>query len=168
MNGANTLTYGGLALTLAIVALNLRGWWKGGKKPAELGPYIGSLAVGVSWMACTGGILGWSGGMIAGGVNAAGGGAITRGTGTADGVIATGTVETLTPGGAIVVLIATAVWGAVFRSVSATVKRRMVGGLLTGVCLTLTAGAVVIANSVVLPMANLPGDAVMGWFGGEA
>ncbi|MFI7278602.1 hypothetical protein [Streptomyces sp. NPDC049879] len=165
MTGADALSIGGLAVALTILTLTGRSWWRAGKKPMDLVPFTAAASVGALWTACVGGLLGAAGGWIAGGVNVAGGEAITRGTGTADGTVATGALAALTPGGAVVVLIATAAGAVAIRAAAKTGKRRIAGGLIVGASLALTAGVASLVNRLIIPLANMPGDQIVAWFG---
>jgi hypothetical protein len=90
---------------------------------------------------CGGGLLGYLAGCTAGAVNTGGGEVVTGTTGQHAGApVTTGSLGDLTPAGAvIVVLIASGVVFA-FRAAGKDERKRMVGGVVCGVCLCLTAG----------------------------
>lgn len=134
------LTFAGAAISLAVLFLNLRPWWKGGRDPKALIPFGVSFILGALATVCTGGLLGWLAGCSAVGANTAGNKAVPGTTGTSDAALARGSLGALTPeGGVVVFLLAIGVFAA-FKAAGKSDKRRMVGGGFCGATLCLTAG----------------------------
>lgn len=134
------LTLAGAAISLAVLYLNLRPWWKGGRDPKQLLPFGGMFLLGSVSTMCTGGVLGWLAGCSATGVNKIGDKAVPATTGTRSGALAHGSLGALDENGAVVVFLATVVAAAAWKAAGKLDKRRMFGGAVCGSTLTLTAG----------------------------
>ncbi|RLU81102.1 hypothetical protein CTZ27_33205 [Streptomyces griseocarneus] len=135
-----SLTFPGAGLSLGITYLNLRPWWKGGRKWKDLMPFAGAFLLGAVSTMCVGGLLGLLAGCSAVGVNTAGDKAVGGATGQHSGALAHGSLGALTPDGAVVVFLATVAAAAAWKAASKGDQRRMLGGVVCGASLTLTAG----------------------------
>ncbi|MEU8316678.1 MULTISPECIES: hypothetical protein [Actinomycetes] len=135
------LTLAGLTIALVVLYANVRPWWKGNRDPKQLAPFGQGALLGGLATTCVGGILGWGAKRAANLANSAGDKATLGITGTqAESPITTARLGTLTPEGAvIVVLILTAVVLA-FRAAGKADKRRIAGGAFVGATLCTTAG----------------------------
>ncbi|MEU5608436.1 hypothetical protein AB0H03_06710 [Streptomyces sparsogenes] len=134
------LTFAGAAISLAVLYLNLRPWWKGGRNPKDLLPFGGAALLGALSTVCTGGLLGWLAGCSAQGANTAGEKAVPGTTGTQGAALARGTLDQLTPEGGVVVFLLTIAVGAMWKAAGKQDRRRMAGGAFCGATLCLTAG----------------------------
>lgn len=135
-----SLTLAGSAVSIGIIYLNLRPWWKSGRNPKDLAPFAGNFFLGSVSTMCTGGVLGWLAGCSATGVNKAGDTIVHGATGTSGAAIAHGSLGDLTPEGAVVVFLATVASAAAWKAAGKADKRRMIGGAVSGASLTATAG----------------------------
>ncbi|MEU7044955.1 hypothetical protein AB0A77_28405 [Streptomyces varsoviensis] len=135
------LTLAGAAISLAVLYLNVRPWWKGGRNPKDLLPFGGMFLLGAISTACTGGLLGWLAGCTAIGVNTAGNKAVHATVGSAQGsALAHGVLGSLSQEGGVVVFVAAVAAAAAWKAAAKTDKRKMAGGAICGASLTLTAG----------------------------
>lgn len=136
----NQLTFAGAAVSLAVLFLNLRPWWKGGRDPKQLIPFGSAFILGALATVCTGGLLGWLAGCSAVGANTAGNKAVPGTTGTPDSVLARGSMGQLTAEGGVVVFLLAIGVAAAWKAAGKSDKRRMFGGGFCGMTLCLTAG----------------------------
>lgn len=134
------MTLAGVAISLAILLLNLRGWWKSGRQLKDLWPFTQTFMLGALATICAGGILGWLAGCTAQGVNTAGDKVVPGTTGTNGGAIAYGSLGNLTQEGGAVVFVLTVLVVAAWKAAGKTEQRRMAGGAICGSTLCLTAG----------------------------
>lgn len=163
---ATHLTVSGLAVALTLIALNARAWWRAGKRPKDAGPFLGGLALGALMAACTGGILKWVAGLTAAGTNTIGSVA-TGGIGASGGAIAPAPTAGLTPGGAIIVVAATALGAVAVKAASKTITWRLAGGIVVGASLAIAAGPSGLLDSTLYAAANSIGDWIIGWANGS-
>lgn len=141
MTTATGLTLGGLVIALVILIANLRPWWKGGRDPKQLVPFSYGLALGSVSTICMGGLLGWLAGCTAGVGNRVGDKGVGMVTGSrGSSTLARGDLGHLTPEGAIVVVLLTAIVFLAWRSAGKQDKKRIFGGAYCGATLCLTAG----------------------------
>lgn len=164
---ATALSYGGLAVTLAIIAVFTALWIRKGKDPKQLGPFAGGIALGALAVACTGGVFGWLGGAAGAAVNTAGT-AATGAAATADGTVNGAATAGLTPGGAMVVVVAFAVGVFIAKVAAKAVTWQIIFGFLAGAAVALTAGGAGVLDGTLYAGANALGDAVLGAFNGDA
>lgn len=135
------LTIAGAAVSVAVLIINVRSWWKGNRELKALIPYGGGLVTGASWTLCIGGVLGWVAVQAVEANNKVGGKAVTGATGVSGGgTLAHGSMGALTYPGACAVLIAAVIGGIVWKAAGKTDKKRMLGGVLSGLTLCATAG----------------------------
>jgi hypothetical protein len=163
---ASGITLAGLGLSLAILYLNWRKWWKGGRKVGDLIPFSSGFLLGALGTVCTGGLLGWLSGCTRQAVNTAGGKVVPGATGTSDGAIEQGSLGQLSPEGGVVVFVLAVGVAAAYKAAGKDEKKRMTGGLICGFTLCVTAGIAGILND--LPTAiNAVGVAGRGLFEGK-
>lgn len=134
------LTLSGAAISLAVLYLNLRPWWKGGRNPKDLVPFGVSFLLGALSTVCVGGLLGWLAGCSATGANTVGEKTVPGATGTQDAALARGSLGQLTTEGGVVVALLTVAVGAMWKAAGEKDRRRMAGGAWCGATLCLTAG----------------------------
>ncbi|MFC0601863.1 hypothetical protein [Streptomyces palmae] len=136
-----TMTIGGAAISLAIFIVNARSWWKGNRELKALIPYGGGLVTGASWTLCIGGVFGWVAVQAVDMGNKTGNKAVAATTGAQDGGgLAHGSLGTLSYAGACAVLVAAIVGAIVWKAAGKADKKRMAGGVFTGLTLCATAG----------------------------
>lgn len=134
------MTLAGVAISLAILALNLRTWWRGGRQLKDLWPFAQTFLLGGIATICAGGILGWLAGCTAQGINTAGEKVVPGTTGTGSGAIAYGSLGDLSPEGGVVVFLLTVLTVAGWKAAGKQEQRRAIGGAICGATLCLTAG----------------------------
>lgn len=137
----NTLSLCGAVLSIAVLILNLRTWWKGNREIKALIPFGGGVIQGTSWTLCVGGLLGWVAVRSASAGSTAGDWAVSRVTGKGGGALSAGSAGTLTVPGACVVVVALIVGIVLFKAAGKADKKRILGGLFVGTTLCGTAGA---------------------------
>ncbi|CAM5682169.1 MULTISPECIES: hypothetical protein [Streptomyces] len=131
----------GAVLSVAVLIVNFRSWWKGNRELKALIPFGGGLVTGTSWTMCVGGILGWFAQRTAAMGSTAGDWAVSRITGKSGGTLVSGSAGTLTTAGAGVVVVALILGVVVFKAFGKNDKKKALGGLLVGMTLCATAGA---------------------------
>ncbi|MFE2930628.1 hypothetical protein [Streptomyces sp. NPDC059278] len=135
------LTLSGATVSIAVLAINVRSWWKSKREIKDLLPFGGGLVQGASWTLCVGGLLGWVAVRAAGAGSSAGDWSVSRVTGTGGGgTLAAGSMGALTSGGACVVVAALIVGFVMFKAAGKEAKKKIIGGLFVGLTLTATAG----------------------------
>lgn len=130
----------GAVLSVAVLIINIRTWWKGNRELKALVPFAGGLINGSAWTLCAGGLLGWVAVSTAAAGSTAGDWAVSRVTGQGGGSLTQGSMGALTPAGACVVVIALIVGGVAFKGLGKVDKKRALGGLFVGLTLCATAG----------------------------
>ncbi|MGW1463857.1 hypothetical protein ACWCPT_05815 [Streptomyces sp. NPDC002308] len=142
MNTAQTgATLAGCALALAILGLQLRKWWVGGRAIKDLIPTVQGFITGALGTACAGGLAGWLAGCTRQVASGVGGKVITGTTGTDAGTpIASGAIGALTPEGGVVVFLVMVLLVATYKAAPKEEKGKLVGALASGFVLCATAG----------------------------
>jgi hypothetical protein len=139
---ALSLSLAGVALALAVLYANLRPWWNGGRDPKALVPYGSGWLLGSLATVCVGGALGWGAAGIAGLTAAAGDTVIGVVIGTGAAQLATTRMGTLTPAGGVVTFLVLVAVILLHRASGKQDRRRIAGGLITGVVLAFLPGVV--------------------------
>lgn len=134
------LTFAGAAISLGVLYLNLRPWWKGGRNPKDLLPFGGAALLGALSTVCTGGLLGWLAGCSTTGANTAGEKGVPGATGTNSGALAKGSLGQLTPEGGVIVFLLAVTVAAMWKAAGKQDRKRMYGGAFCGSTLCMTAG----------------------------
>lgn len=144
------LSLAGAVVCLGIAYFNLRKWWDGNRELKGLAPFAQSTLMGVLATLCAGGLLGWLSGCTRQGISTAGDQAASGITGTPTGspMAAQSLAGQLTPEGGVVVALAAAITVAAYKAANKDDKRRMLGGLICGSCLAITAGVAGILNGL--------------------
>ncbi|WP_326811650.1 hypothetical protein [Streptomyces scopuliridis] len=165
MNTAGT-TLAGAAIAVVILALNLRKWWTGGRALKDLIPTAQGLVTGAFGTVCAGGLAGWLSGCTRQITNFGGGKAVTGTTGTdSSSPIASGSLGALTPEGGVVVFVFFCVTVAAYKSFNKEEKGKLIGGIVAGSVLCVTAGIAGMLTG--LPdVANQLGDSARAAFEG--
>ncbi|MFE0079191.1 MULTISPECIES: hypothetical protein [Streptomyces] len=147
MNGATGLTLTGLAVSLAVLWMNFRPWWKGSREFKQLVPFAQGFLLGAVSTVCTGGALGWLAGCSAGAANSGGERGVKAMTGSADsGALTRGSLGTLTPEGAVIVFLLTVGVVIAWKAAGKQEKKRTTGGAFVGATLCVTAGVASLLN----------------------
>ncbi|MFJ3097369.1 hypothetical protein [Streptomyces hydrogenans] len=140
------LSLAGVALAAAVVWANIRPWWKSGRDPKALAPYLSTFLLGLLATMCVGGLLGWGASGIAGLFTTGGNAAVDAAAGTQGTAFSGARMGALTPeGGTIVTLYAIGI-GLAWKAAGKAEKRRMLGGLLTGAALGFLPGVVLLLD----------------------
>jgi hypothetical protein len=164
---STALTLGGAAVSTAVAIINIRTWWKGTRELKALVPYGGGLITGASWTLCVGGIFGWIAVQAVEANNKVGGKAVTGATGASGSEsLAHGTMGHLTYPGACVVLVAAIIGGIAWKAAGKADKKRMLGGMLNGLTLCVTAG-IAQAMQWVPDLYNALGEGAANIFNGQ-
>ncbi|MEU7596423.1 hypothetical protein AB0B79_25835 [Streptomyces sp. NPDC039022] len=139
MNAA--MTVAGAVVSVAILIINVRSWWKGNRELKAAVPFGGGLITGAAWTMCVGGLLGWFATQAVEASNKVGDKAVSAVTGAkGGGGLAQGSVGALTYPGACAVLVAAVIGFIVWKAAGKTDKKRMIGGVFAGATLCATAG----------------------------
>lgn len=166
MNQQTGLTLVGLALSLAVLAANLYPWWTGNRDAKQLEPFGTGFLLGTLSTMCAGGLLGLLAGCAPRAANEAGDRAVAGVTGaTSTSTVAHSTLGQLTPEGALIVFLATALVVLAWKKAGKKDKKRIAGGALCGVTLCTTAG-VASALSWLPGLVNGAGDQLKAAFEG--
>ncbi|WP_326768649.1 hypothetical protein OG978_32665 [Streptomyces sp. NBC_01591] len=142
MNTATTgATLAGCTVAFAILFLNLRKWWTGGRALKDLIPTIQGFITGALGTICAGGLAGWLAGCTRQAANTGGDKVISGTTGTGAGsAIASGSMGQLTEEGAVVVFLVFLALVASYKAASKEDKGRLIGTMIAGFILCATAG----------------------------
>lgn len=136
------LSLAGALICIGILYAQLRRWWTGNREPKLLLPLAQGTLMGALGTLCAGGVLGLLSGCARQGVSAGADKAVSglTGTGTGTPMAAASLAGRLTPEGGVVVALATAATVIAYKAASKEDKKRLLGGLLVGSCLTVVAG----------------------------
>lgn len=150
MNTATTgVTLAGAAIAAAILFVQLRKWWAGGRTLKDLIPTIQGLITGALGTVCAGGLLGWLAGCTRQAANGVGGKVVTSTTGTDSGTpLASGSLGQLTPEGGVVVFILAIALVVSYKAAGKDDKGRLLGALAAGFILCATAGVAGMLNGL--------------------
>ncbi|MGW2389591.1 hypothetical protein ACWCYK_08840 [Streptomyces lydicamycinicus] len=135
------LTIAGTVVSVAILIINVRSWWKGTREIKAAVPFGGGLITGAAWTTCAGGLFGWFATQAVEASNRVGDKGISVTTGVkGGGGLAHGSLGQLTYPGACAVLIAAVIGAIVWKAAGKQDKKRMLGGVFSGLTLCVTAG----------------------------
>ncbi|MFE3762286.1 hypothetical protein ACFXPI_11035 [Streptomyces sp. NPDC059104] len=136
------LSLAGALVCIAILYTQLRRWWVGNRDPKVLLAFAQGLLMGALGALCAGGLLGLLTGCTRQGVSATANKGVTGLTGSGAGspMAAASLAGRLTPEGAVIVALATVATVIAYKAASKDDKRRLLGGLIVGACLTAVAG----------------------------
>lgn len=136
---------------------------RGGRNWRELRMFGFSFAVGVLAMTTAGGAIGYAAHWTGSASGTVGDWALKWLTGAASQTIGRHGLGPLGAGGSVVLLALVFSLGLILRSTSnKKIKRDVVFGTLTGICLGPTAGILGLAGVVLVPAVNMLGDKLVG------
>ncbi|MCZ1006353.1 hypothetical protein [Streptomyces lydicus] len=159
------LTITGAALSLIVLSLAIRTWWKGNRAFKPMLPSLWGVVIGASLLLCAGGLLGWVAVKSISANSAAGDWAVKRTTGHSGGALHSGGMGTLTTPGACVLVVVVALAIVVFTKASKTIRWKLLGGAYVGVTLCATAGVAQVMQW--LPDTyNYAGQSIVDFFNG--
>ncbi|MER6103606.1 hypothetical protein ABT115_15110 [Streptomyces sp. NPDC001832] len=134
-------TLAACAIAVAILGIQLRKWWTGGRAWKDLLHTVQGFVTGALGTACAGGILGWLAGCTRQVANGAGGKAVTGVTGTESSApIATGSIGQLSEEGGAVVFLVAVILFVTYKAVGKDEKGKLLGAMAAGFILCATAG----------------------------
>lgn len=177
---SNTLTSAGLAVGLALLAVEHITWWRGGsggaaaatggkgkgkgapaaapagkaRDPQALVPFWSGVAFGTLMVACPAGLLGTAAGFLRWGGNGIGGLVMSWMTGTNASAIASAGAPALDQYGALVVTALVIVLWLLRKKVPKITKGRFKKGIFVGVLLAIGTGVFAYIGNAVIPGAN--------------
>jgi hypothetical protein len=136
------LSLAGAFVCLGIAYFNIKKWWDGSRELKNIAPFAQSTVMGALASLCGGGLLGWLSGCTRQGVSTVGDQAVSGIAGTGGGapLASQSLAGQLTPEGGVVVALAAVITVAAYKAAGKDEKRRVAGGLVCGMCLTITAG----------------------------
>jgi hypothetical protein len=136
---------------------------RGGRNWRELRMFAFAFAVGVLAMTTAGGAIGYAAHWTGSASGTVGDWALKWLTGAQSQTIGRHGLGPLGPGGSVVLVALVFSLGLILRSTSnKKLKRDVVYGTLTGICLGPTAGILGIAGVVLVPAVNMLGDKLVG------
>lgn len=155
----STVSLGGVAIGVALLlAFLLRWWFQEKHKPARLIPFVLSVAYGMLLILSAGGVTGWLSGMALWGSNGVGDLSLVYGVGGSTQDVTRARQLVLTPGGHVIVLLATVTLICLWKWAGGKVPHyKIAWGTLTGICLALSG---TLAGAAAVPL----GSAV-NWLG---
>ncbi|MFE4691243.1 hypothetical protein ACFRH6_14435 [Streptomyces sp. NPDC056749] len=169
-----TLTTAGLAVGIALLAIEHVTWWRGGggaaaagKKgggPAEAGgkakdpkaliPFWFGVGFGTLMVACPAGLLGYGAGILRWGGNGAGGLVMSWMTGQNAATIANGAAPSIDGNGALIVTALVIVLWLLRKKFGKAIKGRWWKGVLVGVLIAIGTGIFAVIGNMVVPGVN--------------
>ncbi|MFJ1695677.1 hypothetical protein ACIOHC_11085 [Streptomyces sp. NPDC088252] len=166
---AYTLTSAGLALGVALLAVEHITWWRGGgggkgaaaaegggkaKDPMELIPTWFGIAFGTLMVACPAGLLGYASGFLRWGGNGIGGLVMSWMTGTDAQTVSNSAAPRLDYGGALVVTALVITLWLLRKKFPKVTKGKFKKGIFIGVLLAIGTGIFAMIGNLVVPSAN--------------
>ncbi|MFW3459683.1 hypothetical protein ACN24K_01650 [Streptomyces microflavus] len=129
------------AIAIAILGIQLRRWWVGGRAWKDLLHTVQGFITGALGTICAGGLLGWLAGCTRQIANGGGSKAVTGITGTDSSTpIATGSIGQLTEEGGVIVFLLAVLLFITYKAVSKEDKGKLLGSMAAGFILCVTAG----------------------------
>ncbi|MFE9300546.1 hypothetical protein [Streptomyces sp. NPDC006856] len=131
------------AIAIAILGIQLRNWWVGGRAWKDLLPTIQGFVSGGLATICVGGLGGWLAGCVRQVANGGGSKAVTGVTGTESSTpIAASSMGQLTEEGGVVVFLLAVLLFVTYKAASKEDKGKLLGAMVAGMILCVTAGVV--------------------------
>ncbi|MFB6813100.1 hypothetical protein ACFCV8_00935 [Streptomyces sp. NPDC056347] len=168
-----TLTSAGLALGIALLAVEHVTWWRGGggkksggpgaataegggkaKDPMELIPGWFGIAFGTLMVACPAGLLGYASGFLRWGGNGIGGAIMSWMTGADAQTIANSSAPRIDQGGALVVTALVVTLWLLRKKFPKATRGKFKKGVFIGVLLAIGTGVFAMIGNLVVPGAN--------------
>ncbi len=172
---SSAITGAGLAVGIALIAVEAYRWWKtgggasaagggggGGRDPKALVPFGGGIGFGTLMVACPAGLLGVSAGFLRWGGNSFGDFLMRSMTGQTSATVATGGAPALDGNGALIV---TAVVLALFllrKSFPKVSKGKFWRGVFAGTLIGIGTGMFAVIGQLVVPSVNSLGAQLLG------
>jgi hypothetical protein len=181
-----SLTLGGLAIGVFLLAWELWQWWRGGgsapaaaprgkgkgapaaapagrsRDPKALVPFASGLMFGSLCVACPAGLLGTFSGVLRSLGNAGGGAVMEHATGQSPAVIAQGAAPALDSHGAFIVTVALLLVIVAWKKLSKVIKGKFRNGVWCGTLLAITTGVFAVIGQMAVPSANQLGATLVG------
>lgn len=150
---STSVSLGGVAVgTALLVAFGIRWWFQEKHKPARLVPFLLAVAYGMLLVLSGGGILGWLSGAALWGSSGLGDMALVYGVGGSTMDVTRARQLVLTPGGHVIVLIATVVLIALWKWAPGKVPHyKIAWGSMTGISLGLSGS---LAGAAAIPLGS--------------
>ncbi|MFE1349833.1 hypothetical protein [Streptomyces sp. NPDC058757] len=170
---STAITGAGLAVGIALLAVEGYRWWKtgggaaaaaggAGRDPKALAPFGGGLAFGTLMVACPAGLLGTAAGVLRWGGNSFGDFLMSTLTGQRSSAVGSGTAPSLDGPGALVV---TALVLALFllrKGFAKIAKGKFWRGVAAGTLLAIGTGTFALVGELVVPGVNNIGAQLLG------
>ncbi|WP_420169022.1 hypothetical protein [Streptomyces violaceoruber] len=129
------------AIAIAILGIQLRKWWVGGRAWKDLLPTIQGFVTGGLATICVGGLGGWLAGCTRQLANGGGSKAVTGVTGTdSSSPIAASSLGQLTEEGGVLVFLLAVLLFVTYKAASKDDKGKLLGAMAAGMILCVTAG----------------------------
>lgn len=168
---SSAITGAGLAVGIALIAVEAYRWWKtggggagasGGRDPKGLIPFGGGIGCGTLMVACPAGLLGTGAGFLRWGGNSFGDFLMSSMTGQKSSTVATGAAPALDQGGALIV---TALVLALFllrKAFAKVAKGKFWRGVAAGTLIGIGTGVFAVIGQLVVPSVNSLGAQLIG------
>lgn len=167
------LTGAGLAVGLALLAVDHYAWWHGSggapaagggtaKDPKALIPTWSGIAYGVIMVGCPAGALGWVSSLLRWGGNTFGGFIMSFFTGQNSGTVATASAPALSSDGALIVTALTLTLWLLRKKFPKEARRKFKRGVWIGCLLTIGTGMFAYLGMTVIPTVNEIGGQLIG------
>ncbi|MER6515075.1 hypothetical protein [Nonomuraea sp. NPDC001636] len=168
---STAITGAGLAMGIALIAVEAYRWWKtggggaaagGGRDPKGLIPFGGGIGFGTLMVACPAGLLGTGAGFLRWGGNSIGDFLMSSMTGQKSSAVATGAAPALDEGGALIV---TALVVALFllrKAFAKVAKGKFWRGVFAGTLIGIGTGLFAVVGQLVVPSVNTLGAQLIG------
>ncbi|MGW1246941.1 hypothetical protein [Streptomyces sp. NPDC002535] len=169
---STAITGAGLAIGIALIAVEAYRWWKtggggaaaggGGRDPKALIPFGGGIGFGTLMVACPAGLLGTGAGFLRWGGNSFGDFLMSTTTGQKSSTVATGSAPALDGNGALIVtalVLALFLLRKAFPKVS---KGKFWRGVFAGTLIGIGTGLFAVIGQLVVPSVNTLGAQLLG------
>lgn len=167
---STALTGAGLAVGLALLAVEHVRWWKkasagpdsGGRDPKLLIPFWSGIAFGTLMVACPAGLLGTGAGILRWGGNSLGDLLMSTLTGQHSTTVATASAPQLDGNGALVLTAVVLTLWLLRKQFAKLVKRGFKSGVWTGTLLAIGTGTFALIGNLIVPNVNNLGAQLLG------
>ncbi|WP_424864020.1 hypothetical protein [Streptomyces sp. MMS24-I29] len=153
------LSYGGLGLAVAILALTTVRWWRRGHQMPGAAALSGGLLIGLLSALCSGGLLGFAARYLTTKATNPLGNKLT-GTGASD-LFAPAAPAGMTAGGGVATTLLLFVIVLAWRCCDNQLRRQVTAGAISGSALGLASGISGLAAVVLMPPVNAFGDQIL-------
>ncbi|MFC9700908.1 hypothetical protein ACFTWD_09475 [Streptomyces sp. NPDC056943] len=169
---STAITGAGLAVGIALLAVEAYRWWKtgggaaaaggGGRDPKTLIPFGGGIGFGTLMVACPAGLLGTAAGFLRWGGNSFGDFLMSSMTGQKSSAVATGAAPALAPEGALIVAALVLTLWLLRKSFPKPSKGKFWRGVFTGTLIGIGTGTFAVVGQLVIPGVNNLGVQLLG------